>query len=53
MLEEAKGYHPNIKFDYEISHYVSFLDVYIKNDENNLITSVYHKQAAEPYVVPF
>jgi hypothetical protein len=29
------------------------LDVHIKNIRHNLITSVYHKEAAEPYVVPF
>jgi hypothetical protein len=31
----------------------SFLDVHIKNIGHNLITSVYHKEATEPYVVPF
>jgi hypothetical protein len=53
LLEEAKRYHPNIKFNYEIDSCVSFLDIQIKNHDGNLITSVNHKQATEAYVVPF
>ncbi|CAF1473822.1 unnamed protein product [Rotaria sordida] len=53
MLEEANRFHPNIKLTYEINSCVSFLDVQIRNEDRNLITSVHHKQAAEPYVVPF
>ncbi|CAF3419943.1 unnamed protein product [Rotaria sp. Silwood2] len=53
MLEEANKCHPNIKLTYEIGNDVSFLDVKIRNEDGNLITSVYHKEAAEPYVVPF
>ena len=53
ILEEAKKYHPNIKFIYEIGSSVSFLDVQVTNRNGHLITSVHHKQAAEPYVVPY
>ncbi len=53
MLEDAKHYHPNIKFNYEIGFCVSFLDLQIKNQEGILVTSVHHKKAAEPYLVPF
>ncbi len=30
-----------------------FLDVHIENDHGSLATSVFHKPAAEPYVLPF
>ena len=53
ILEQAKRYHPNIKFNYDIGSCVSFLDVQVKNQQGHRIASVYHKQAAEPYVVPF
>jgi hypothetical protein len=32
---------------------VSFLDVFVENKNGTLITSVHHKEAAEPYLVPF
>jgi hypothetical protein len=32
---------------------VSFLDVFLENKNDVLATSVYHKEAAEPYIVPF
>ena len=38
---------------YEFGVSVSFLDVQIRNDDGILSTSVHHKDAAEPYVVPF
>jgi hypothetical protein len=53
MLKSANERHPNIKLIYEINSTVSFLDVQIKKQHDHLITSVYHKPAAEPYVVPF
>ncbi len=53
MLEDANKYHPNIKLTSTIDHSVPFLDLHIKNIENNLITSVYHKEATEPYILPF
>ena len=53
ILENANDYHPNIKLTSTIDNPNSFLDVKIKNIENSLITSVYHKEATEPYIVPF
>ena len=53
MLETANKRHPNIKLIYEINAIVSFLDVRLENKHGQLLTSVYHKPAAEPYVVPF
>ncbi len=32
---------------------MSFLDVFLENKNDVLATSVYHKEAAEPYIVPF
>ena len=44
--------HANVKLIYEIGLNVSFLDVFIQNQNGVLFTSVYHKDAAEPYVAP-
>jgi hypothetical protein len=53
MLDEANHFHPNIKLIRQLGTSVSFLDVFIENKNGVLDTSVYHKEAAEPYVVPF
>ena len=53
MLDHANDFHPNIKLVRQIGKNVSFLDVLIENDHGTLKTSVYHKEAAEPYTVPF
>ena len=53
MLDEANNYHSNIKLVRQIGTTVSFLDVLIENKNGILITSLYHKEAAEPYIVPF
>jgi hypothetical protein len=53
MLDEANNLHPNIKLVRQISQSVSFLDLHIENKNGTLVTSVFHKQSAEPYVVPF
>ena len=53
MLDEANNLHPNIKLVRQIGTSVSFLDVYIENKNGILATSVFHKEAAEPYIVPF
>ncbi len=53
MLDEANNLHSNIKLVRQIGTSVSFLDVFIENKNGTLITSVFHKQAAEPYIVPF
>ena len=53
LLDAANTWHPNIKLDYKISQSLSFLDVSLTNSDGLLLTSVYHKPTAEPYVVPF
>jgi len=52
MLDEANNLHPNIKLVRQIGTSVSFLDLFIENKNGVLTTSVYHKEAAEPYIVP-
>jgi hypothetical protein len=53
MLDEANSSCPNIKLFRQIGKSVSFLDLFIENEDGTLITSVFHKQAAESYIVPF
>ncbi|CAF4660509.1 unnamed protein product [Rotaria socialis] len=53
MLDGANNFHPNIKLVRQIGRSVPFLDVFIQNSNGALITSVYHKAAAESYVVQF
>jgi hypothetical protein len=53
MLDEANSPHPNITLVRQICTSVSFLDLFIENKNGTLVTSVFHKQAAEPYIVPF
>jgi hypothetical protein len=53
MLDEANNFHPNIKLVRQIGTSISFLGVYIENNNGTLATSVFHKQTAEPYVAPF
>jgi len=53
MLNEANNLHPNIKLVRQLGTNVSFLDVFVQNKNGVLVTSVYHKEAAEPYIVPF
>ena len=53
LLDEANRWHPNIKLDFKIGKSLPFLDILVTNDQGTLLTSVYHKPSAEPYVVPF
>ena len=53
ILDQANSFHPNIKLVRQVSKSVSFLDVFMENKNGELATSVYHKEAAEPYIVPF
>lgn len=53
MLDEANGRHPNIKLTRQIGTSLPFLDLQLENQNGILATSVYHKTAAEPYLVPF
>ncbi|CAF4171975.1 unnamed protein product [Rotaria sordida] len=52
-LENANLFHPNIKLTYTISKTVSFLDVLLNNNNGVLVSSVYHKLAAEPCLLSF
>ncbi|CAM2708160.1 unnamed protein product [Rotaria socialis] len=51
IIENANTWHPNIKLEYKIGKSLPFLDVLLTNINSTLSTSVYHKPAAEPYVV--
>jgi hypothetical protein len=53
MLDEVNNLHPNIKLVRQLGTSLSFLDLFIENNNGTLVTSVFHKQAAEPYLVPF
>jgi hypothetical protein len=53
MLDEANERHPNIKLTRQIGTSLPFLDLQLENQNGQLATSVYHKTAAEPYLVPF
>ena len=53
LLDEANRWHANIKLDYKIGRCLPFLDLLVMNQNGILSTSVYHKPAAEPYIVPF
>lgn len=53
MLDEVNNLNPNIKLVRQLGTNVSFLDLFIENKIDTLVTSVFHKQAAEPYIVPF
>jgi hypothetical protein len=52
-MKEADSKDPNIRISYTIASVVDFLDVTISNDHGQLTTSIFHKSAAEPYVLPF
>ncbi|CAF2107059.1 unnamed protein product [Rotaria magnacalcarata] len=53
LLDDANTWHPNIKLDYKIGYNLPFLDVQLTNNNGILLTSVYHKPAAEPCITPF
>jgi hypothetical protein len=53
MLDEANQFHSNIKLVRQIGTSIPFLDVYIETNNGTLITSIFHKEVAEPYIVPF
>jgi hypothetical protein len=46
-------FHANIKLVCQLGKSIPFLDVYNENTNGVLQTSVYRKEAAEPYVVSF
>ena len=52
-LEQVGNKDVNIKVNYNIDTSVDFLDVTIMNGQGRLRTTVYHKSAAETYILPF
>ena len=52
-LDRANAKDENIKISYSIGTIVEFLDVLVENNRGQLKTSVFHKPAAEPYVLLF
>ena len=53
LLDRANSRDENIKITRSIGSTIEFLDVSVSNDQGQLRTSVYHKPAAEPYILPF
>jgi hypothetical protein len=43
----------HIQITYSVGLSAEFLDVYLQNDHGSLRTSVFHKPAAEPYILPY
>jgi hypothetical protein len=52
-LMNKKDSEKHIQITYSVGLTAEFLDVYIENDHGLLRTSVFHKPAAEPYILPF
>jgi hypothetical protein len=52
-LEKAQNKDINIKINYIIDTSVDFLDVTFTNENTQLRTTIYHKPAAEPYILPY
>lgn len=52
-LDRANSKDVNIQISHSIGSTVEFLDVLIENNNGQLRTSVFHKPAAEPYILPF
>ena len=53
MLDDANQFHPNIKLVRQIGKRTAFLDLFVENNNGVLVTSVYHKEMSEPYILPF
>lgn len=53
QLNRMEKKDPNIQISVSMGRTVEFLDVSITNDQGQLKTSVYHKPASEPYILPF
>ncbi|CAF4211062.1 unnamed protein product [Rotaria sp. Silwood2] len=43
----------NIKITTSVNQSLEYLDVTIENDNGHLRTSIYHKSACEPYILPY
>jgi hypothetical protein len=52
-LDKANKSDRNIEITYTIHSTVEFLDVLVQNTNGRLLTSIFHKPAAEPYILPY
>lgn len=52
-LDKATQKDSNIKITITISQIIDYLDVRIENLYGHLKTSIYHKSASEPYILPY
>jgi hypothetical protein len=53
LIDRVNEKDENIRITRSIGSSVEFLDVYVKNNQGQLKTTVFHKPAAEPYIIPF
>lgn len=53
LLDQANDKDHNIRITSAIGSSVEFLDACVNNSQGQLKTTVFHKPAAEPYIVPF
>jgi len=53
LLDRANTKDENIRISRSIGSTIEFLDVCVDNNQGRLKTTVFHKPAAEPYIVPF
>ncbi|CAF4602870.1 unnamed protein product, partial [Didymodactylos carnosus] len=53
QLRKADEKDANIRISRSIGSSIEFLDVLVENKHGQLRTSVFHKPAAQPYVLPF
>ena len=53
LLDQANNKDPNISITLSVAARLDYLDVNVNNKQGQLQTTVFHKSAAEPYVVPF
>ena len=53
LLDTANNKDENIRISRSVGSTIEFLDVIVNNNEGELKTKVFHKPAAEPYIVPF
>jgi hypothetical protein len=53
MLDEANNLHSNIKLVRQVDASVTFLGAPVNKEDDQSSLSVYHEEAANPYVLPF
>ena len=53
ILDTMNQKDPNIRITAKISNKLDFLDVEIENNQGQLRSTVHHKPAAEPYILPY